>query len=76
MGKWYARPVLFVADVQRAVDFYVGKLGFTENWRFGDEVARIEIAVVREDRAADRRQAGFGDDRQRAGRDDHARTEQ
>lgn len=42
MGKWYSRPVLFVADVQRAVDFYVGKLGFSEKWRFADEVAQVD----------------------------------
>ena len=42
MGQWYSRPVLFVADVQRAVDFYVGKLGFSERWRFADEVAQVD----------------------------------
>lgn len=42
MGKWYTRPVLFVADLQRAIDFYVGKLGFTEKWRFADEVAQVD----------------------------------
>jgi catechol 2,3-dioxygenase-like lactoylglutathione lyase family enzyme len=33
---WYARPVLFVSDVQRALDFYVGKLGFEKKWHEGD----------------------------------------
>lgn len=42
MGQWYARPVLFVADLQRAVDFYVGTLGFSEKWRFADEVAQVD----------------------------------
>ena len=42
MGKWYSRPVLFVADVQRAVDFFAGKLGFSEKWRFADEVAQVD----------------------------------
>lgn len=42
MGLWYSRPVLFVADVQRAIDFYVGKLGFSERWRFADEVAQVD----------------------------------
>jgi catechol 2,3-dioxygenase-like lactoylglutathione lyase family enzyme len=42
MGLWYSRPVLFVADVPRAVDFYVGKLGFSEKWRFADEVAQVD----------------------------------
>jgi catechol 2,3-dioxygenase-like lactoylglutathione lyase family enzyme len=31
--KWYARPVLFVVDINRSVDFYVTQLGFTERWR-------------------------------------------
>ncbi len=30
--QWYARPVLFVADVEGALRFYVDKLGFTEKW--------------------------------------------
>ncbi len=42
MGLWYSRPVLFVADVQRAVDFYVAKLGFREKWRFQQEVAQVD----------------------------------
>lgn len=42
MGIWYTRPVLFVADLPRAVDFYVGRLGFTETWRFEDEVAQVD----------------------------------
>jgi catechol 2,3-dioxygenase-like lactoylglutathione lyase family enzyme len=32
-GQWYARPVLFVSDIDRAVAFYVGQLGFVEQWR-------------------------------------------
>lgn len=31
--EWFARPVLFVADIQRTLDFYVHRLGFTESWR-------------------------------------------
>lgn len=42
MGKWYTRPVLFVADVERAVRFYVDRLGFTEKWRFEQEVAQVD----------------------------------
>jgi catechol 2,3-dioxygenase-like lactoylglutathione lyase family enzyme len=30
--QWYMRPVFFVSDVQRALDFYVGKLGFVKKW--------------------------------------------
>jgi hypothetical protein len=28
--RWYTRPVLFVADVNRALRFYVDMLGFAE----------------------------------------------
>ncbi len=34
--RWYARPVFFVADVSRALDFYVGSLGFAKDWHEGD----------------------------------------
>jgi catechol 2,3-dioxygenase-like lactoylglutathione lyase family enzyme len=33
---WYARPVFFVADIQRAIDFYVGQLGFVKKWHEAD----------------------------------------
>jgi catechol 2,3-dioxygenase-like lactoylglutathione lyase family enzyme len=34
--RWYARPVLFVADVKRALNFYVDALGFEKRWHEGD----------------------------------------
>lgn len=34
MAKWYSRPVLFVADVDAALAFYVDQLGFAEAWKF------------------------------------------
>jgi len=34
--EWFARPVLFVADIHRTLDFYVNRLGFTESWRHED----------------------------------------
>ena len=34
MVDWFARPVLFVKDVDRSVDFYVNQLGFTRGWRY------------------------------------------
>ncbi|HTY42383.1 MAG TPA: glyoxalase superfamily protein [Thermoanaerobaculia bacterium] len=34
--RWYTRPVLFVGDVRRSVDFYVGKLGFEKRWHEAD----------------------------------------
>lgn len=33
---WYTRPVLFVADVNRALRFYVDMLGFEKRWHEGD----------------------------------------
>ena len=30
--RWYARPVFFVADVDRALSFYVEQLGFVKHW--------------------------------------------
>ena len=30
--QWYARPVLFVSDVERALSFYIEQLGFTKKW--------------------------------------------
>lgn len=33
---WYTRPVLFVADVNRAIRFYVDMLGFWKKWHEGD----------------------------------------
>ena len=34
--RWYSRPVLFVSDVQRALEFYVAKLGFDKQWHEAD----------------------------------------
>lgn len=36
MADWYSRPMLLVADVEAASAFYVGKLGFSEAWRFAE----------------------------------------
>ncbi|HYK88337.1 MAG TPA: glyoxalase superfamily protein, partial [Acidobacteriota bacterium] len=45
-SEWFARPVLFVADIDRSVDFYVKQLGFTQAWRYEEEgkarVAQVE----------------------------------
>jgi catechol 2,3-dioxygenase-like lactoylglutathione lyase family enzyme len=34
--RWYTRPVLFVADVNRALRFYIDLLGFEKDWHEGD----------------------------------------
>jgi len=50
--RWYTRPVLFVADVNRALRFYIDKLGFEERWHEGDgagkvcQVNRGECAII------------------------------
>jgi catechol 2,3-dioxygenase-like lactoylglutathione lyase family enzyme len=35
--EWLARPVLFVTDVDRTLDFYIQRLGFVQSWRFEEE---------------------------------------
>jgi catechol 2,3-dioxygenase-like lactoylglutathione lyase family enzyme len=51
--KWYARPVLFVSDINRSVDFYVKQLGFKLNWGYEEggtawiaQVARLGCEVI------------------------------
>ena len=49
--RWYTRPVLFVADVHRALAFYVDGLGFEKQWHEGDgaggvcQVSRSECEI-------------------------------
>jgi len=43
--EWYARPVLFVTDIDRSVDFYVQQLGFTQPWRY-EEDGKAWVAQV------------------------------
>jgi catechol 2,3-dioxygenase-like lactoylglutathione lyase family enzyme len=38
---WYARPVFYVADVQRAARFYIDVLGFTKKWHSGDGAGTV-----------------------------------
>jgi catechol 2,3-dioxygenase-like lactoylglutathione lyase family enzyme len=50
--RWYTRPVLFVADVNRALGFYVDRLGFVKRWHEGDgaggvcQIDRGECEVI------------------------------
>ena len=39
--KWYARPVFFVADVNRAIGFYVDTLGFVKHWHSGEGTGTV-----------------------------------
>jgi catechol 2,3-dioxygenase-like lactoylglutathione lyase family enzyme len=45
---WYSRPVLFVADTDGSVDFYVKQLGFTQAWRYEDEGKAYVAQVARQ----------------------------
>ena len=38
---WYARPVLFVADLNRSLHFYVDMLGFWKKWHEGDAAGTV-----------------------------------
>jgi catechol 2,3-dioxygenase-like lactoylglutathione lyase family enzyme len=50
--RWYTRPVLFVADVNRALRFYIDMLGFEKGWHEGDgaggvcQVNRGECEII------------------------------
>src|SRR6201997_3212900 len=39
--RWYTRPVLFVADVNRALRFYIDMLGFEKRWHEGDGAGAV-----------------------------------
>jgi len=60
--RWYMRPVFFVSDVQRAIEFYVGKLGFEKRWHEADGKGTVcqvdrggcEIILCEDDRRDDR----------------------
>jgi len=61
--RWYSRPVLFVADVNRALRFYIDMLGFEKRWHEGDgaggvcQVNRGECEIIL---CEDARRAGKG----------------
>jgi catechol 2,3-dioxygenase-like lactoylglutathione lyase family enzyme len=40
MHTWYTRPVFFVGDIQRALQFY-GRLGFETAWHEGDGAGTV-----------------------------------
>jgi catechol 2,3-dioxygenase-like lactoylglutathione lyase family enzyme len=41
VDRWYTRPVFFVADVNRAIGFYVDTLGFAKAWHTGDGAGKV-----------------------------------
>ena len=50
--RWYSRPVLFVADLGRALHFYVDRLGFEKSWHADDgagpvcQVSRSDCEII------------------------------
>lgn len=46
--EWFARPVLSVADVDRTLDFYVNRLGFTQAWRHIEEAKTLAAQADRQ----------------------------
>jgi catechol 2,3-dioxygenase-like lactoylglutathione lyase family enzyme len=44
-GAWYARTVLRVRDAPQSLGFYIGKLGFKEDWRYEDD-GRLRVVQV------------------------------
>ena len=40
-ARWYTRPVLFVADMNRALGFYIDRLGFPKAWHEGDGAGTV-----------------------------------
>ena len=48
MAGWYARALVHVADVERSLQFYLGKLGFAEAWRHAGEDRLLVAQVDRE----------------------------
>jgi hypothetical protein len=50
--KWYSRPVFFVADLKRALQFYIDVLGFEKAWHSDDgngtvcQVNRAECEII------------------------------
>lgn len=47
MSDWFARPVLFVTDIDRTRDFYVGKLGFIQSWDHVEDGKPLVVQLER-----------------------------
>jgi catechol 2,3-dioxygenase-like lactoylglutathione lyase family enzyme len=45
--NWYTRPVLFVSNIEEALNFYCDKLGFEKAWDYGENGATIVVQVNR-----------------------------
>lgn len=49
MDKWYTRPVLFVADIERALRVYIDSFGFVQQWKHEADGRTIVTQVARGD---------------------------
>jgi catechol 2,3-dioxygenase-like lactoylglutathione lyase family enzyme len=47
VAEWYARPVLFVADVPASVGFYTDRLGFARAWSYEEDGKTLVAQVDR-----------------------------
>jgi catechol 2,3-dioxygenase-like lactoylglutathione lyase family enzyme len=47
MKVWYARPVFFVNDAERAIEFYQQKLGFALDWNHQEQGRAFVCQVSR-----------------------------
>jgi hypothetical protein len=43
---WYMRPVFFVTDIGRAIEYYVGGLGFEKKWHEADGKGTVCQVIV------------------------------
>lgn len=48
-GRWYSRTVWGVSDIERALAFYIDRLGFAENWRHVEEGRPLIVQVNRDE---------------------------
>ncbi len=48
MSDWFSRPVLFVADVDRALAYYVDRLGFIRGWRHEENGEALVAEIDRQ----------------------------
>jgi catechol 2,3-dioxygenase-like lactoylglutathione lyase family enzyme len=42
-NEWFARPVINVSNVDASIRYYVDKLGFALDWRFGEPISVCEV---------------------------------
>ena len=47
MKGWYTRPVFFVNDAERAIEFYQQKLGFMLDWNYQEQGRAFVCQVSR-----------------------------